>query len=263
MTGLPGHMFATAHSMLRRLRRRRGVNGHGDCENGQHDDQNKATRQRRDHEVEGNTPIKRSNRGATVQQSFESQTAPNDHGSLSLEGIHAKMVKMKLLLILASFTLALQMSHAQSIEIVSPDRAYTYAYGDAACHQIERDSSTNEMVARVTFSNYPFAGDREPRRDEMFDFVFPGLHFDATQNEFFARTVRHVKIPVARLHSNFPYAGYKLEPTAKIFLVKRSGRITAMLNATAEPRDGSRWVQIDDNWSLQNLLAFGLQRLTR
>src|SRR2546429_39647 len=60
-----------------------------------------------------------------------------------------------------------------------------------------------------------------------------------------------------------PYSGYKLEPTAKIFLVKRSGRVTAVLNATVQPRNGARWVQIDDNWSLQNLLALGLERLTR
>jgi hypothetical protein len=72
--------------------------------------------------------------------------------------------------------------------IVSPNHAYTYAYGDAISHQIERDRLTNEMIARVTFSNYPYARDREARRDEMFDFVFSGLQFDATRNEFFART---------------------------------------------------------------------------
>ena len=107
-------------------------------------------------------------------------------------------------------------------------------------------------------------GDCEPRRDEMFDFVFPALHFDATQNQFFARTShRGMRIPIAALHPNFPYSGYKLEPTAKIFLVKRSGRVTAVLNATVQPRNGARWVQIDDNWSLQNLLAFGFDRLPR
>jgi len=72
-----------------------------------------------------------------------------------------------------------------------------------------------------------------------------------------------VRIPIAALHPNFPYAGYKLEPNAKIFLFKRSGQVTAVLNATAQPRDGGRWVRIDDNWSLQNLLAFGFKRLTR
>src|SRR2546425_9669045 len=94
---------------------------------------------------------------------------------------------MKFLLALALLVVAIASVHGQSIEIVSPKQAYTFAYGDAISHQIERDHLTNEMIARVTFSNYPYAGDRELRRDEMFDFVFPGLHFDAKQNEFFAR----------------------------------------------------------------------------
>jgi hypothetical protein len=157
---------------------------------------------------------------------------------------------MKLVLGLVAFALTISNAPGQSIEIVSPSHAYTFAYGDAFSHQIERDRLTNEMIARVTFSNYPCAGDREPRRDEMFDFVFPGLYFDAAQNEFFARTShRRMRIPIAAF--------------AKIFLVKRGGRITAVLNATAQPRGGERWVQIDDNWSLQNLLALGLERLTR
>jgi hypothetical protein len=171
---------------------------------------------------------------------------------------------MKFLPGLVLLALAAPAVFGQNIEIVSPNHAYTFGYSDAFSHQIDRNHLTNEMIARVTFSNYPWAGDREQRRDEMFDFVFPGLHFDTTQNEFFARTShRGVRIPIAALHSNFPYAGYKLEPTAKIFLVKRSGHVIAVLNATARPREGARWVQMDDNWSLQNLLALGLERLTR
>src|SRR5437660_12592542 len=156
---------------------------------------------------------------------------------------------MKFLIGLVLFVFAIAGSYGQSLEIVSPNHAYTVAYGDAILHQIERDRLTNEMIARVTFSNYPWAGDREPRRDETFEFSFPSIHFDAAQNEFFARTSRRgSRIPIAAIHPNFPYAGYKLEPTAQIFLVKRSGHVTAVLNATAQPRDGARWVQIDDNW---------------
>ena len=170
---------------------------------------------------------------------------------------------MKFLPGLALFVFAIAGVHGQSLEIVSPNHAYTFAYGDAIFHQIERDPFTNEMIARVTFSNYPYAGDHQPRRDEMFDFTFPGLHFDAERNQFVAHTRHQAPIPIAALRPNFPYAGYRLEPNAKIFLVKRSGHVTAVLNATARPRGGGRWVQIDDNWSLQNLLALGLERLTR
>src|SRR5437588_10656701 len=54
---------------------------------------------------------------------------------------------------------------------------------------------------------------------------------------------RHqVRIPIAASHPNFSYAGFKLEPNVKIFLVKGSGRATAVLNATAQPQGGGRWV---------------------
>src|SRR2546430_16389339 len=113
---------------------------------------------------------------------------------------------MKFLPGLASFVFAIAAAHGQSLGIVSPNHAYTFAYGDAISHQIERDRLTNEMIARVTFSNYPYAGDREARRDEMFDFGFPGLQFHATLNEFFARTRHPARIPIPALNSDFAYA---------------------------------------------------------
>jgi len=76
-------------------------------------------------------------------------------------------------LFLALLALAVPIAYGQSVEIVSANKAYTFAYGDAISHQIERDHLTNEIIARVTFSNYPYAGDCQPRRDETFDFVFP------------------------------------------------------------------------------------------
>src|SRR5438046_7316863 len=95
---------------------------------------------------------------------------------------------MKLLLGLVLLAFAVPTARGQSIEIVSPKQAFTFAYGDAISHQIERDHLTNEMIARVTFSNYPSAGDCEARRDETFDFVFAGLRFDAVRDEFVACT---------------------------------------------------------------------------
>jgi hypothetical protein len=51
MTGLTRHMLAAAHPMLRRLQRRVATNRQSDSENGRRDDQDKAARQRRDHDV--------------------------------------------------------------------------------------------------------------------------------------------------------------------------------------------------------------------
>jgi len=46
-----------------------------------------------------------------------------------------------------------------------------------------------------------------------------------------------------------------LAPGAKIYLLKESGRVTAILTATDYPRGGMRWIEMDDNLSLQNLLV--------
>ena len=88
------------------------------------------------------------------------------------ENEFVRKIKWMKLLLLALVALAGPGAYGQSVEIVSPNHAYIFAYGDAILHQIERDHSTNEMIARVTFSNYPYAGDRELRRGETFDFIF-------------------------------------------------------------------------------------------
>src|SRR5205814_1380959 len=145
---------------------------------------------------------------------------------------------MKLLLGLVLLAFAVPTARGQSIEIVSPKQAFTFAYGDAISRQIERDHLTNEMIARVTFSNYPYAGDREPRCDEMFDFVFPGLQFDATRNEFFARTPQRPRIPIAALHPNFPYRTISSNPTAKIFPGNATGHSPQCLLPRGKPALG-------------------------
>jgi len=88
-----------------------------------------------------------------------------------------------------------------------------------------------------------------------FDFRFPGLRFDAAHQIFFARVVRNEWISVTEWRPNLPYGGYALASGAKIFLLKRSGHVTAVLSASSRPRDGARWVQNDNNLSLQNLLT--------
>jgi hypothetical protein len=143
---------------------------------------------------------------------------------------------------------------ADAISITSPNRAQTFAYGEMIWHQLYLGRTVRELAARITFSNLPYAGDDEPRRDESFDFRFPGVQFDSARRTFFARSRHGELIPVARFR-DVPACGWvDLAPGAKIYLLKESARVTATLTATNYPRVGMRWIQMDNNFSLQNIL---------
>jgi hypothetical protein len=143
---------------------------------------------------------------------------------------------------------------ADAISITSRDHAQTFAYGAMIDHQLYLDGTAGELAARITFSNLPYADENERRTDESFGFRFPGIRFDSARRTFFARAGHGELIPIARLRRGFECGRADLAPGAKIYLVKESGRVTATLTATNYPRGGTRWIEMDNNFSLQNLL---------
>jgi hypothetical protein len=172
---------------------------------------------------------------------------------------------MKWLALLAVAVGSIAAAFGSEIIITSPDHARTFAYGEMVSHQLYVDPTTRVLGARVSLSNLPHVGDSEPRVDEPFDFRFPGVHVDPAKCTLFARARRGNQITVA-LFRGEPRCGWiDLAPGAKIYLLKESCRVTAILTATEQPRPGMRWIQMDDNWSLQNLLAelFGRLRHPR
>jgi hypothetical protein len=155
------------------------------------------------------------------------------------------------LTILLSATASLSASESF---IISPDRPQTFAYGEMISHQLYLDRAGGELAARITFSNLPYADGDQPRRDESFDFRFPGIKFDSTRRVFFASGSDDLAIPVARLRVGWFCSWVDLTAEAKILLHKESGRVTAILTATDRPRSGSQWIETDNNLSLQNIL---------
>ncbi len=161
---------------------------------------------------------------------------------------------MRLAIFLAAILTTSASAIAGAIAITSPHHPQTFAYGEMTWHQFYVPYVNGELVARITFSNSPYASGDEPRREESFDFRFPGVQFDSAQRTFFARSGHGELIPVARFRNNIFLDAIDLAPGAKIYLVKESGRVTVTLTATNYPRDGARWVQMDNNFSLQNIL---------
>jgi hypothetical protein len=162
---------------------------------------------------------------------------------------------MKSATLLAVAVGSIAAAFGSEIVIRSPDHARTFAYGEMVWHQLYVDPTTRVLGARVTLSNFSYVGDNEPRVDEPFDFRFPGVHVDPTKRALFARARRGNQITVASIHGEPTCGWIDLAPGAKIYLLKESGHVTAILTATDRPRAGMRWVQMDDNWSLQNLVA--------
>ena len=160
---------------------------------------------------------------------------------------------MRVALFLAALLTSCASAFAGVTAIASPHHPQTFAYGEVIWHQLYVPYGNGELVARITFSNLPYAGDDEPRRDESFDFRFPGVRLDPAQRTFFARNRSGKLIPVARFRNDI-FDGIDLASGAKIYLLKKSGRVTAVLTASDHPRSGSRWIEIDNNFSLQNIL---------
>ncbi len=172
---------------------------------------------------------------------------------------------MKSSLLLAIIFSSIASAFGGEIVVPSPDHARTFAYGEMIWHQLDVDATNHVLTARITFSNLPYVSDDEPRVDEPFDFRFLGLHIDRTNRTLLARARHGEQIPVARFRGDSTCGSVDLAAGAKIYLLKESGRVTAVLTATDHPRSGMRWIQMDDNWSLQNLLVdfFGRWRDSR
>jgi hypothetical protein len=166
---------------------------------------------------------------------------------------------MRAAILLATLLATSAWAVAGAISITSPDHVQTFAYGETLWHQLYGERG--QLAARITFSNLAYAGDEEPRRDESFDFRFPGVQFDPARRTFFASSRRGELIPVARFRNDPNFGWIDLAPGAKIYLLKESGRVTTILTATDYPRAGIRWIETDNNFSLQNLLVALLGKL--
>jgi hypothetical protein len=162
---------------------------------------------------------------------------------------------MRIAIALAATLITSSSAMADVVSVTSPDHARTYAYGAVTWRQLYLEGTRGELAARITFSNLPFADANEQRTDEPFDFRFPGIHIDLARHAFVTRGRRGESIPVAWFRGNPSCGWIKLAPNAKIYLLKESGRVTATLTATSYPRSGERWIELDNNYSLQNLLC--------
>jgi len=88
---------------------------------------------------------------------------------------------MRVAILLATLLTTSVSAVAGAISVTSPDHAQTFAYGEMIWHQLYLERTGGELAARITFSNLLYVSGDGPRRDEPFDFRFPGIQFDSAR----------------------------------------------------------------------------------
>lgn len=128
-------------------------------------------------------------------------------------------------------------------EIVSPDTAETWVDGHTIRYVLLWDRRREELLAQVTFDNFPHVDWQHPRREETYSFRFPGVTRDAATGVFYAPG----GVPVAaRQRVGLATGDIRPTPGTTIYVAKPDGQVHVALTATpgspavADAR-GGRW----------------------
>ena len=142
---------------------------------------------------------------------------------------------------------------ASAVTIASPTKGQTQAFSTILWKQLRWDPAARALIASVTFSNYEYVSQDEPREDDRFDFVFPGITLDEASGIFYARDPSGESIPVARRTHVLFFPVIQLLPGGQVSILKVSGKVTAELTASSTPIPGERWVEHDRQQVLPGL----------
>lgn len=124
-------------------------------------------------------------------------------------------------------------SMADSVTVISPDKAQTHAYGRVTRSKFIWLSKEKALSAEITFSNDLYVGSGEPLSRESFLFKFPGVTFDPAVKQFFAQDQTGRKLAVASSNDSAPGGAIKPLPGTRVYICKRHGEVRVVLTATA------------------------------
>src|SRR4051812_47149884 len=95
---------------------------------------------------------------------------------------------MKSLLILPLVWLCVSSPASAATVLRSPGKSDVPQFSTITWKQLRYVPGTGSLIAALTFSNQNYVSDIEPRRDERFDFIFSGVHFDPASRTYFIAT---------------------------------------------------------------------------
>jgi hypothetical protein len=104
-----------------------------------------------------------------------------------------------------------------------------------------------KLTAVITFSNVNYVLQADPREDDTFAFVLPGVRFDSEHNVFYAISEDGHRTPIAEFKRVLFGKKIQLLPGATIYARKDYGDITVKLIVTDRPTSASHWREVNGN----------------
>jgi hypothetical protein len=157
------------------------------------------------------------------------------------------------LLVLTSAASSLR---ADSVTIISPDKAETYAYSRLARSKFVWLAKEQALSAEITFSNDQYAGGNEPLLREVFLFKFPGVTFDPAAKRFVAQDKAGKKLAVASSSDSSPTGSIQPLPGTRVYICKRHGAVRVVLTGTAPaPTSENPIIWVEHNGGIESFAS--------
>jgi hypothetical protein len=174
-----------------------------------------------------------------------------------LEETMKTRITVKVLAVVAVLMFA-GFSRADSVTLVSSDKADTYAYGHVEKANFIWVMEETALYADITFSNWLYAGDGgESASQEYFLFKFPGVTFDSATKTFYARNEDGRPVPVAVMEDAWTGQRIKPLPGTCVYISNSGGTVQLVLKGTTNPevKYASHWVPCGDIIGKESLAA--------
>ena len=146
-------------------------------------------------------------------------------------------------------------AQAAHVKLLSPDTAQTYAVGWVVDHRFTWNAHTGQFGASLQFD------DRSTTKwhaEEAFQFVFPEVKFDASNQTFYALDRNDQRVPVAHVRTGWLGTSIVPVPGTSVLIANEHGKVRLVLRADSNPaRCGGFdlcWIERNDAGVFQNLL---------
>ena len=163
-------------------------------------------------------------------------------------------MKTSLLAVFIAVAAATNLTAAR-VNLLSPDKAATFAIGWLDDKYLFWDAKKGILCACLRFSNRPVS---ESRVQETFVFTFPDVKRDDKTGAFYAKSQDGQRVVIAERSKGFLGPAIVPTPGTFIFVINDHGTVNLLLKSvtgvTTDSAFTKHWIERDDAATLQNLV---------